>query len=81
MGSGRRGLARPGCEAGCLPGRGRGGGAWFCAHAWAWPDPVARLVRDLSLAEHLDEYKEVGTFEFLEELAKSKEFGGPSPSH
>ena len=53
----------------------------FAPVRWAWPDPAARLVRDLSIAEHLDEYKEVGSFEFLEELAKSKEFGGPSPSH
>lgn len=53
----------------------------FALVRWAWPDPAARLVRDLSIAEHLDEYKEVGSFEFLEELAKSKEFGGPSPSH
>ena len=53
----------------------------FALVRWAWPDPAARLVRDLSIAEHLDEYKEVGSFEFLEELAKSKEFGGSSPSH
>jgi len=53
----------------------------FTLTRWAWPDPAARLVRDLSIAEHLDEYKEVGSFEFLEELAKSKEFGGPSFSH
>ncbi len=53
----------------------------FALTRWAWPDPAARLVRDMSLAEHLDEYKEVGSFGFLEELAKSKEFGGPSSSH
>jgi anti-sigma factor RsiW len=53
----------------------------FALTRWALPDPSARMVRDLSLAEHLEEYKEVGSFEFLEELAKSKEFGGPSPSH
>jgi hypothetical protein len=56
-------------------------GLGFVVTRWAWPDPTARLVRDLSLAEHLEEYKEVGSFEFLEELARSKEFGGPSPSH
>jgi anti-sigma factor RsiW len=56
-------------------------GMGFALTRWAWPDPAARMVRDLSLAEHLDEYKEVGSFEFLEELARSKEFGGPSPSH
>ncbi|HMF37930.1 MAG TPA: hypothetical protein VKF17_14890 [Isosphaeraceae bacterium] len=53
----------------------------FALTRWAWPDPESRMVRDLSLADHLDEYKEVGSFEFLEELAKSKEFGGPSSSH
>lgn len=53
----------------------------FALTRWAWPDPAARMVRDLSLAEHFAEYKEVGSWEFLEELAKSQEFGGPSPSH
>ena len=56
-------------------------GVGFGFLRWAWPDPWARMVRDLSLAEHLDEYKEVGSFEFLEELARSKEFGDPSPIH
>ena len=42
------------------------------------PDPAARMVHDLSLAEHLEEYEEAGTFDFLEALAKSKEFGSPS---
>jgi anti-sigma-K factor RskA len=56
-------------------------GLGFTLTRWVWPDPLDRLVRDLSLAEHLDEYKEVGSFEFLEELAKSKEFGAPSSSH
>jgi anti-sigma factor RsiW len=45
---------------------------------WLWPDPAARLIRDLSLAEHLDEYQEVGSFNFLDELAQSREFGRPS---
>ncbi len=45
---------------------------------WAWPDPALRLARNLSLAEHLDEYQEVGSFQLLEELANSKEFAGPS---
>ena len=53
----------------------------FALVRWAWPDPADRLVRDLSLAEHLDEYKEVGTFDFLEELANSKDFGGPRTKH
>ena len=42
---------------------------------WAWPNPTARLSRDLPIAEHLDEYREVDTFEFLEALAHSAEFG------
>jgi hypothetical protein len=46
------------------------------ATRWAWPDPSARLARDLPLAEHLDEYREVGEMGFLEELANSPEFTG-----
>jgi len=42
---------------------------------WVWPSPTERLARDLSIAEHLDEYRDVGTFEFLEHLANSPEFG------
>jgi hypothetical protein len=41
---------------------------------WVWPNPVDRLTRDLPIAEHLDEYRDVGTFEFLKELADSPEF-------
>ena len=41
---------------------------------WVWPDPTSRLVRDLSIAEHLDEYRDVGSFEFLEGLDRSPEF-------
>lgn len=41
---------------------------------WVWPDPTARLARDLSIAEHLDEYRDVGTFEFLDRLDRSPEF-------
>jgi anti-sigma factor RsiW len=47
----------------------------FALTYWVWPSPTARLARDLSIAEHLDEYQEVGTFEFLHELADSPEFG------
>jgi anti-sigma factor RsiW len=50
-------------------------GAGYAATRWIWPDPTRRLVRDLTLAEHLDEYLEVGSFEFLSQLADSKEFG------
>ncbi len=41
----------------------------------AWPNPDERVVRDLSLAEHLDEYLEIGRFEFLDHLKNSTEFG------
>ena len=41
---------------------------------WVWPNPTARLARDLPIAEHLDEYRDVGTFEFLETLATAPEF-------
>ncbi len=50
-------------------------GAGFALTRVVWPDPTKRLVEDLTLAEHLDEYLEVGSFEFLKELADSKEFG------
>jgi anti-sigma factor RsiW len=50
-------------------------GAGYAATRWVWPDPTQRLVRDLTLAEHLDEYLEVGSFEFLSRLAESEEFG------
>lgn len=48
--------------------------AAFAATRWLWPDPTARLARELSIAEHLEEYRDVGTFEFLKELANSPEF-------
>lgn len=41
----------------------------------AWANPDERLIRELSLAEHLDEYLEVGDFEFLERLTTTPEFG------
>lgn len=40
----------------------------------AWPNPTARLARELTIAEHLDEYRDAGTFEFLRALANSPEF-------
>jgi anti-sigma factor RsiW len=52
-----------------------GVGAGYVGTRWLWPDPAAHLVRDLSLAEHLNEYLEVGSFEFLSQLADSPEFG------
>ncbi len=39
-----------------------------------WPNPSARLVRDLPIAESFEEYRDVGSFEFLEQLDKSPEF-------
>jgi hypothetical protein len=41
---------------------------------WVWPNPSARLTRELPIAEHLDEYRDVGSFEFLRELVESPEF-------
>ncbi len=54
-------------------------GLGFALTRWALPDPAGRLARDLSVAEHLEEYQEIGSFEFLDELTRSKEFGTPSP--
>jgi len=42
---------------------------------WLWPDRTARLARDLTIAEHLDEYQDVGSFDFLRALSDSPEFG------
>jgi len=49
-------------------------GLGYAVSRWVWPDPTERLVHDLTLAEHLDEYLEVGSFEFLKELADSQKF-------
>src|SRR5262245_54706455 len=38
-------------------------GLGYVAIRWFWPDPSSRLARDLSLAEHLSEYLEVGSFD------------------
>jgi hypothetical protein len=54
-------------------------GLGYAATRWIWPDPSARLADDLSLAEHLDEYLEVGSFEFLSRLTDSAEFGPDAP--
>ena len=50
-------------------------GLGYSLTRWVWPDKTERLVNDLTLADHLDEYLEVGSFEFLSELAESPEFG------
>ncbi len=43
-------------------------GLGYVATRWLWPDPTARLARDLSIAEDLDTYRAVGSFEFLRKL-------------
>jgi hypothetical protein len=43
-------------------------GVAYALTRWVWPDPSARLARELPVAEHLDEYREVGNFEFLKQL-------------
>jgi hypothetical protein len=53
---------------------GAGLGLGYLATRYVWPDPSAQLARELSLAEHLNEYLEVGSFEFLNHLANSPEF-------
>ena len=48
--------------------------------AWGlWPDADERLIRELSLAEHLEEYQEVGGFDLLDALKRSPEFGPSRP--
>ena len=49
-------------------------GLGFFATRWARPDPGARLVRQLSLAEHLDEYRTAGSLDFLQRLDQSAAF-------
>ena len=50
----------------------------FAVMRWVWPDPTARLLRDLSIAEHFDEYRDVGDLEFLKALANTPEFSAES---
>ena len=47
-------------------------GVGYAATRWLIPDRSARLARDLPIAEHLDEYRDVESFEFLELLEKSE---------
>jgi len=49
-------------------------GLGFVATRWARPDPAARLVRQLSLAEHLDEYRIAGSLDFVQRLDESDAF-------
>jgi len=59
---------------------GAAGAGGYLAARNLWPDPDARVIRDLTLAEHLDEYLEVGGFETLDALKNSPEFGANRPS-
>ena len=49
-------------------------GVGYALIHWVWPNPSERLTRDLPIAEHLDEYRAVGSFEYLKELVESPEF-------
>ena len=60
--------------AACLAAAVLAAGLGFLATRRAWPDPDARLVRQLSLAEHLDEYRTAGSFDFLQRLDESDAF-------
>lgn len=59
--------------AACL---GLSAGIGYVAARWLYPDRSARLASDLTIAERLDAYRAVGTFEFLELLDESTEFAG-----
>jgi len=54
-------------------------GAGYAITRWVWPDETARLARDLPIAEHLDELRDVGTFQFLESVADTPGFSSGSP--
>jgi anti-sigma factor RsiW len=49
-------------------------GVGYAVVRWVWPNPSERLTRDLPIAEHLDEYRELGSFEYLKQLVESPEF-------
>ena len=49
-------------------------GVGFALTLRVWPNPSARLTRDLSIAESLDEYRDAKTFEFVREIDRSPEF-------
>ncbi|MEW4566339.1 hypothetical protein AB1L88_00585 [Tautonia sp. JC769] len=51
-----------------------GGVSGYAATRWIWPDPTARLARDLTIAERLEDYQAVGSFEFLRRLDDSTLF-------
>ena len=49
-------------------------GVGYLITAQLWPNPSARLATDLSIAESLDAYREVGGIEFLRQLDAAPEF-------
>ncbi|WP_435018795.1 anti-sigma factor family protein [Tundrisphaera sp. TA3] len=49
-------------------------GVGYSAVLFAWPNPTARLARDLSIAENLDELRDAGSIEFLELLDRDPDF-------
>lgn len=51
----------------------------YAGMRWFWPDPTDRLVRHLSIAERLEEYRDVESFEFLEQLEHSPVFTRDEP--
>ena len=53
---------------------GTGLGAGYLATHWLWPDRAARLARDLTIAERLDDYRAVGDIRFLRRLDDSTLF-------
>ena len=72
-------MDRSGREGRCLRAGRRGcAGSGFRIGPLGMARPCIRLAQDLSLAEHLEEYREVGSFQLLEELANSRDFDGPS---
>lgn len=50
------------------------GGIGYALTTWGLPHPTTRLAREMSIAEHLSEYRDVGDFDFLKQLANSPEF-------
>lgn len=58
---------------------GLGIGTGYAATRWLWPDPTARLARDLTIAERLDAYLDVGSFAALQQLHESPSFHDSTP--
>jgi anti-sigma factor RsiW len=61
--------------AACLLVAGAAGVGGYLAVRGLWPDADRRLAQELSLAEHLEEYQEVGDFDLLDALKRSPDFG------